>query len=71
MKKLTCLLLILFSFLAFPQSYQEESTYEDQEESFKYDPSDDGQLEYPVAQEVYDDGIANESTEEAYIFEGE
>lgn len=71
MKKLTCLLFILFSFTAFPQAYQDESSFEDEEDSFKYDPSYDGQLEYPSGPEVYEDVLANDSTEEESLNEGE
>ena len=71
MKKLTCLLLILFSSTAFSQAYQEESSFENDEDSFKYDPSYDGQLEYPSGPEVYEDVVANESTDEEYLNEGE
>ena len=71
MKKLTCLLLILFSFTAFSQAYQEESSFENEDDSFKYDPSYDGQLEYPSGPEVYEDVVANESTEEEYLNEDE
>ena len=71
MKKLTCLLLILFSYTAFSQAYQEESSFENEEDSFKYDPSYDGQLEYPSGPEVYEDVVANESTDEEYLYEDE
>ena len=71
MKKLTCLFLILVSFTAFSQTYQDESSFENDEDSFKYDPSYDGQLEYPSGPEVYEDVVANESTDEEYLNEGE
>ncbi len=71
MKKLTCLFLILVSFTAFSQTYQDESNFENEEDSFKYDPSYDGQLEYPSGTEVYEDVIANESTDEEYLNEDE
>ena len=71
MKKSTCLLLILFSVTAFAQTYEEESSFENEEDSFKYDPSYDGQLEYPSGSEVNEDVVANESTEEEYLNEDE
>ena len=71
MKKLTCLFLILVSFTAFSQAYQEESSFENDEDSFKYDPSYDSQLEYPSGPEVYEDVVANESSEEEYLNEDE
>ncbi len=71
MKKLTCLFLILVSFTAFSQTYQEESSFENDEDSFKYDPNYDGQLEYPSGPEVYEDMVANESTDEEYLNEDE
>jgi hypothetical protein len=71
MKKLTGLLLILFSFTAFSQAYQEESSFENEDDSFKYDPSYDGQLEYPSGPEVYEDVVANESMDEEYLNEDE
>jgi hypothetical protein len=71
MKKTTCLFLILFSVTAFSQTYQEESNYENEEDSFKYDPTYDGQMDYPSVPEVYDDMLANEMTEESYMNEGE
>ena len=71
MKKLTGLLLILFSFSAFSQAYQEESSFENEDDSFKYDPSYDGQLEYPSGPEVYEDVVANESMDEEYLNEDE
>ena len=71
MKKITCLLLILFSFTALSQAYQEESSFENEDDSFKYDPSYDGQLEYPSGPEVYEDVVANESTDEEYLYEDE
>ena len=71
MKKSTCLLMILFSFTAFSQTYEDESHFENEEDSFKYDSSYDAQLEYPQGPEVYDDMLANEATEEAYINEDE
>ena len=71
MKKLTCLFLILVSFTAFSQTYQDESSFENDEDSFKYDPSYDGQLEYPSGPEVYEDVVANESTDEEYLNEDE
>ena len=71
MKKLTGLFLILVSFTAFSQAYQDESSFENDEDSFKYDPSYDGQLEYPSGPEVYEDVVANESTDEEYLNEDE
>ena len=71
MKKLIGLLLILFSFSAFSQAYQEESSFENEDDSFKYDPSYDGQLEYPSGPEVYEDVVANESMDEEYLNEDE
>ena len=63
--------MILFSLSAFSQAYQEESSFENEEDSFKYDPSYDGELEYASGPEVYEDVIANESTEEDYLNEDE
>ena len=69
MKKTICLFLLIFSFNAFSQTYQEDSNYENEEDSFNYDPSYDGHMEYPTGPEVYDDMIANEATEEYYLNE--
>ena len=71
MKKLTCLLLILFSVTALAQTYEEESSFENEEDSFKYDPSYEGQLDYPSGPEVYEDVVANESMDEEYLNEDE
>ena len=71
MKKSTCLFLILFSLTAFTQTYQDQSNLENEEDSFKYDPSYDAHLEYPSGPEVYDDMLANEATQEAYMNEDE
>ena len=71
MKKLTCLFLLLFSINAFTQSYQDDSNFENEEDSFSYDPNYDGHLEYPAPPDIYDDTIANEASEESYIYEEE
>ena len=71
MKKLTCLALLLLSFSAYSQAYQEEVNFENEEDSFNYDSSDDDQLEHPNMPDVYDDTFANETNEEDYLNEEE
>ncbi len=71
MKKTTCLVLLILSFSAFPQPYQDETNFENEEDSFNYDSSYDGQLEHPAMPDVYDDTLANETIEESYLNEEE